>query len=160
MTSSRLTFDAPDELATAHLGRALANVLPSGCVVALQGTLGAGKTRLVQAIAEACGIDRRDVVSPTFVLVQEHHGRQTLYHVDAYRVRDEDEFRQLGVDEYFASDAIVLIEWADRIPACLPEEYIEIVIEVTGDSSRHFEIRACGRRYAPVIDELSRTLSG
>ncbi len=160
MTSSRLTFDAPDEQATANLGRALAGVLPPGCVVALQGTLGAGKTRLVQAIAEAYGIDRRDVVSPTFVLVQEHHGRRTLYHVDAYRVRDEDEFRQLGVDEYFASDAIVLIEWADRVPACLPEEYIEIAIEVTGDSSRRFEIRARGLRYAPVIDELSRALTG
>ena len=69
---------------------------------------GRAKTRLVQAIAEACGIDRREVVSPTFVLIQEHHGRRTIYHVDAYRLRDEDEFLALGPEEYFESDGLTL----------------------------------------------------
>ena len=66
-----LTFEAVDERATFALGAKLAELLPDGCVVALTGTLGAGKTRLVQAISEASGVQRREVVSPTFVLVHE-----------------------------------------------------------------------------------------
>ena len=92
-------------------------MLPPGTTVALCGTLGAGKTRLVQAIAEGLGVNRRDVVSPTFVLIQEYRGRRMIYHIDAYRLRDDDEFQQLGPDEYFESDGLVLIEWADRVEA-------------------------------------------
>ena len=77
--------------------------------------LGAGKTRLVQAVAEASGIDRRTVTSPTFVLVQEYHATRTIYHADAYRLADADEFWQLGLDERFDEPVLVFIEWADRI---------------------------------------------
>ncbi|MEN6556898.1 MAG: tRNA (adenosine(37)-N6)-threonylcarbamoyltransferase complex ATPase subunit type 1 TsaE, partial [Thermoguttaceae bacterium] len=95
------TFDAVEESDTARLGAALAEVLPNGTTVALCGTLGAGKTRLVQALAEASGVERRQVLSPTFVLIQEYHGRRSLYHIDAYRLRDADEFLALGPEEYF-----------------------------------------------------------
>jgi tRNA threonylcarbamoyladenosine biosynthesis protein TsaE len=126
--------------------------------VALCGTLGAGKTRLVQAIAEACGVDRRSVVSPTFVLVQEHHGRRTVYHLDAYRIKDEDEFLELGPDEYFESDALVLVEWADRVEACLPRQRVEIRIEVVGDRSRRMTISAVGDRCKEAVRRLERLL--
>ena len=148
-------YDAADEAATAALGAALAKVLPHNATVALRGTLGAGKTRLVQAVAEACGVDRRAVVSPTFVLIQEYQGRQTVYHIDAYRLRDEDEFLQLGPDEYFESDGLVLIEWADRVAGPLPRDYVEIRIEVTGVESRRFEIRAVGQRYEEMLRRLA-----
>ena len=82
-------YDAHSETDTDAFGKALAAVLPSACVIALNGTLGAGKTRLVQALAAGVGIDRRDVVSPTFVLVQEYHGSRSIIHVDAYRLKDE-----------------------------------------------------------------------
>ena len=149
-------FHANDETATAALGHTLAEVLPSGTTVALCGTLVAGKTRLVQAIAEGLGVDRRDVVSPTFVLIQEHRGRRTIYHIDAYRLRDDDEFQQLGPDEYFESDGLVLIEWADRVAASLPREYVDIRVEVTGDESRRFEIRAVGPRHEEVVRQLAK----
>jgi tRNA threonylcarbamoyladenosine biosynthesis protein TsaE len=157
---NRFLYEAADETATAALGAALAEVLPDGTTVALCGTLGAGKTRLVQAIAEALGIDRRNVTSPTFVLIQEHHGRRTLYHIDAYRLRDEDEFLALGPEEYFDGDGLVLVEWADRVERCLPKERIEIHIEVTGPESRRFEIIALGIEYAAAIDRLQRRLHG
>ncbi len=150
-------YNADDEAATAALGRALADVLPPGTTVALCGTLGAGKTRLVQAIAEGLGVNRRDVVSPTFVLVQEYRGRRMIYHFDAYRLRDDDEFQQLGPDEYFESDGLVLIEWADRVEGSLPLHYIEIRIEVTGETSRRFEVRPVGRRYEEVIRRLANS---
>jgi tRNA threonylcarbamoyladenosine biosynthesis protein TsaE len=150
----RFTYEAASEAATAALGAALAAALPDGSVVALCGTLGAGKTRLVQAIAEAEGVDRRDVQSPTFVLIHEYRGRRPLYHVDAYRLRDETEFLDLGPEEYFESEGLTLVEWADRVAACLPPERIEIRIDVTGPCARRFEVAALGDRYAAVIDRL------
>ena len=151
---ARITFEATDETGTARLGAALAELLPDGTVVGLCGTLGAGKTRLVQEIGVACGVDRRQVVSPTFVLVQEHHGRRSIYHFDAYRLKDEDEFLELGPDEYFDSPGLVLIEWADKVESCLPSERIDIQVEVTGETSRRFEVVAVGDRFADVIEGL------
>jgi tRNA threonylcarbamoyladenosine biosynthesis protein TsaE len=150
-----IIYTAENEVATAALGHALAEILPPGTTVALCGTLGAGKTRLVQAIAEGLGVPRRDVVSPTFVLMQEYHGRRTLYHIDAYRLRDDDEFQQLGPDEYFESDGLVFIEWADRIEQSLPRDYLEICIDVVGAESRRFAIRAVGRRLDAVMHALA-----
>jgi tRNA threonylcarbamoyladenosine biosynthesis protein TsaE len=149
-------FDSKDESATAAFGAALAKVLPAGTTVALCGTLGAGKTRLVQAIAEELGVDRQNVVSPTFVLVHEYQGRRTIYHLDAYRLRDEDEFLALGPEEFFESDGLVLIEWADRVEGCLPKDRIEIHIAVTGPQSRRFEVFPIGQRYETVASQLTQ----
>jgi len=151
-------YHAADESQTAALGAALAEVLPDGAVVALCGTLGAGKTRLVQAVAAASGIDRRDVVSPTFVLVQEYHGRRSLYHIDAYRLRNEEEFLDLGPEEYFDGDGLTLVEWADRVAGCLPPEHLEIRITVTGTESRQFEFLSHGDRYGDVVRGLEARL--
>jgi tRNA threonylcarbamoyladenosine biosynthesis protein TsaE len=148
-------YHSASEEATAAFGRRLAEVLPSGSVVALCGTLGAGKTRLVQAIAEACGVPRNEVVSPTFVLIQEYHGDRDVYHIDAYRLRDDDEFWELGPDEYYDSGGIVLIEWADRVAGCLPRERLEVDIEVTGDTSRSITLRPFGEPYSALVAEFA-----
>jgi tRNA threonylcarbamoyladenosine biosynthesis protein TsaE len=153
-----LIYTAADESATAALGAALAEVLPGGTTVALCGTLGAGKTRLVQAIAESLGVDRRSVVSPTFVLIQEYAGRRMIYHIDAYRLKDIDEFLALGPEEYFESDGLVLIEWADRVAESLPSEYLQIEITVTGANERQFEITDRGEGYCQVIEQLAEKL--
>jgi tRNA threonylcarbamoyladenosine biosynthesis protein TsaE len=150
----RFTYQSASEADTALLGAALAEALPDGTVVALYGGLGAGKTRLVQAVAEASGVDRRDVVSPTFVLIHEYQGRRPIYHLDAYRLRDEDEFLQLGPEEYFEASGLALVEWADRVEGCLPPERVEIRIEVTGAESRRFEIVPHGERFGGLVDRL------
>ena len=147
-------FDADDEAATERLGSALAKALPPGTTVALLGTLGAGKTRLVQAICAGLGVAREDVVSPTFVLCQRYDGARTIHHFDAYRLRDEDEFRELGALELMESAGLTFIEWADRVADCLPDERIEIAIEVTGEARRRFTIRAVGERLQAVIARL------
>jgi len=152
------TFDAADESQTGLFGAALARVLPNGAVVSLCGTLGAGKTRLVQAVARACGVDPRAVVSPTFVLIQEHHGRRNVYHIDAYRLRDEDEFEQLGPEEYFEGDGITLVEWADRVETAMPPDRLDVRIEVTGEHSRRFEVRSLGRLDPAILDHLDEVL--
>lgn len=154
----RFIFNATDESGTDALGAALARVLPDGATVALVGTLGAGKTRLVQAVAEACGVPRREVVSPTFVLVQEHHGRRPIYHIDAYRIADRDEFEALGPEEYFEGQGLTLVEWADRVEACLPPDRVEVHVEVIGEHSRRFEVTAVGKELDEAIGRLSAIL--
>jgi tRNA threonylcarbamoyladenosine biosynthesis protein TsaE len=148
-----------DNLAdTDRLGAALAAALPDDSVVALSGTLGAGKTRLVQALAAACGIERSEVVSPTFVLCQEHIGRRALYHFDVYRLSGDEEFLRLGPQEYFSAGGITLIEWADKVAASLPEERLEINIAVTGESSREFTLLARGVEIERALASIARDL--
>lgn len=132
-----LTLTLQNEQDTDRLGRALADVLPPGTVVGLIGTLGAGKTRLVQAVATGLGVPAGGVTSPTFVLVNEYRGgRLPIYHFDTYRLKDDDEFLELGPEEYFDSDGITFVEWADRVEHLLPQDWLEIELEVTGDTER------------------------
>lgn len=151
-----LIFPSNNLADTDRLGAALAAALPDGSVIALIGTLGAGKTRLVQALASACGIDRSEVTSPTFVLCQEHSGSRTLYHFDVYRLAGDDEFQRLGPQEYFSAGGITLIEWADKVAASLPDERLEITITVTGDTARQFTLRAFGDEMEAALMSISR----
>ncbi len=116
---------------------------------------GAGKTRLVRAAAAACGIANEQVVSPTFVLCQEYHGQRTLYHMDVYRIADDDEFLNLGPEECFESSGITFVEWAEKVVACLPEERIEVVVEVVSETSREFHFSAIGQPYEEILDQLA-----
>jgi tRNA threonylcarbamoyladenosine biosynthesis protein TsaE len=152
-------FRASSLADTDRLGEALATLLPDGTVVGLVGTLGSGKTRLVQALAAACGVPRETVVSPTFVLCQEYSGRRQLFHLDAYRLRDEDEFAQLGPEELFDSPAITLIEWADRIKEALPDDRLTIDIVVEGETSRVFRFEAFDTVRQQMLDDLARELT-
>ena len=99
------------------------------------------------------------VTSPTFVLCQPYSGRRLIQHWDAYRIKDDDEFLQLGPEECFDSDAVTLIEWAERVEACLPPERIDIRITVAGETTREFEIATVGERFVPVVADLERRLS-
>lgn len=161
MNDVSFTFFSAGEEDTERLGLALAESLPAGMTVALVGTLGAGKTRLVRAVARGLGIDPREVVSPTFVLVQEYHGRLRVYHLDAYRLRDEDEFESLGTDEFFGDgESLAFVEWADRVARCLPSDRLTISIEPTGEETRTITIAAAGPRSAEAALQLRDRLRG
>jgi tRNA threonylcarbamoyladenosine biosynthesis protein TsaE len=149
------TLIANDEHDTSRLGAALANALPPGTVVGLIGTLGSGKTRLVQAVAEALGFSRDRVTSPTFVLVNEYvGGRLPIYHFDTYRLKNIDEFRDLGPDEYFDADGIVFVEWADRVAELLPDERLDITLEVTGQNTRRITLRGTSPRTNELVTRI------
>ncbi|MGD9647161.1 MAG: tRNA (adenosine(37)-N6)-threonylcarbamoyltransferase complex ATPase subunit type 1 TsaE [Pirellulales bacterium] len=154
---SELVVDLADEAATAALAQRLAQALlsrDSGAVIALCGPLGAGKTRFVRELAATLGVNRSEVASPTFVLVHEYVGARPIFHCDAYRLRSAAELWELGAEEWYASPALVLIEWADRVREALPAEYLEVQIEVTGETSRRFILRAIGLGYAETLDAL------
>lgn len=150
-----ITFTANSEQDTDRLGSALASALPPGTVVALIGTLGAGKTRLVQAVAAACGLARETITSPTFVLVNEYRGGcLPIYHFDTYRLKDDDEFLNLGPDEYFDGNGITFVEWADRVANLLPTDRIEVRIDVTAESTRQITIRGTTPRMEELVQQI------
>jgi len=133
-------FTAHSVADTDRLGAALAAALPDNAVVSLTGELGAGKTRLVKAIAIACGVPEADVISPTFVLCREYHGRRRIIHIDAYRLADADEFLALGPEEWFEGGGLTLIEWGEKVTPALPAERYDIHVshapELSADTRR------------------------
>lgn len=147
-----ICVNAPDEQATRSLGRALAEGLQAGDVIALNGQLGAGKTRVVQAVAEALGCVDQLVNSPTFVLIHEYDGAVPLYHVDAYRLRDSDEFLEIGGEEVLSGDRACLIEWADRIADVLPADHLRIDVEVVAETGRRLVLTAGGPRSEALLE--------
>jgi len=159
MMTSHLVFPAANVEDTDRLGAALAECLPDGTTISLCGTLGAGKTRLVQAMAAACGIERESVVSPTFVLCQHYDGSRTLHHLDAYRLKDSEEFLDLGVEELFSSAGLTLVEWGNRVVECLPAERLEVNILITSDTSREFELVAHGAKLTAALAALAQRLA-
>jgi tRNA threonylcarbamoyladenosine biosynthesis protein TsaE len=151
-----MMIDLPDLAATESFGRRLADLLFPGAVVALIGPLGAGKTHLVRAIALGLGVaDGRVVTSPTFVLIQEYVGRMPISHFDAYRLRDESEFSDLGVHEYFEGDGVCLVEWADRAAGVLPAEHLRVELVVVGETKRRAVVEGFGRRYEAIVRALT-----
>ncbi len=152
-----------NEAGTIALGRALGRLLRAGDVVALEGELGAGKTRFVRGVCEGMGLDPAQVSSPTFVFVNEYEGREAgsgaaaLRHVDAYRLRGgAEELESIGWDRVVDGSAVVVIEWASRLGAGLDAEpaLARVRIEsgdsgaATGDGSTgraHLEAEAEGR---------------
>ena len=144
-----------DEQQTHALGVALGQVARPNLVVALIGNLGAGKTRFVKAAAAGLGVPAEQINSPTFVLIHEYEGRLPIYHFDTYRLRDIDEFMELGADEYFTSNGVCFVEWADRVTDALPRDRLEVRITHTGTTQREFEFRAMGSHSQSVLDDLS-----
>lgn len=140
MTKPTLVIDALDLDGLQQLADSLTHHLPTQLTLGLVGTLGAGKTTFAQAISRAFGIDAADVTSPTFTLLQTYHvGDRTLHHLDAYRVADDEEFLELGVEElYDEPNAWTLVEWADRVADVVPKEtlWIEIMIDSNPDRRR------------------------
>jgi len=118
-------------------GRKLAGRLRRGDCLLLIGELGAGKTTLVKGIAEGLGIDPKEVISPTFVLIREYDGKIPLYHVDAYRIRCAEELLEVGLEEYFRLGGIVVIEWGEKVRGIAPADALEIHLEILeGDRRR------------------------
>lgn len=152
----RLEIDLHSEEETERLGRAIAEVIEVGTVIGLVGPLGAGKTRLVRAIAEGLGVEPGAISSPTFVLIQEYDGRLPVYHFDTYRLTSPSAFEDLGVDDYWDS-GVSLVEWADRVAGLLPPDRWTIALEPIGPTSRRARIEPPTSR-PELADRLAERL--
>lgn len=124
-----VAFDVADESGTAAFAGRLAGVLKPGDIVALDGTLGAGKTALARALINALPGETEDVPSPTFTLVQTYvRGDLEIWHFDLYRIEDPEEAFELGIEDAF-SEAVSLIEWPDRLGTLLPSKTLNVRID-------------------------------
>lgn len=135
-----------DESATRDFGLRLAAHLKPGDIVLLEGDLGAGKTTLARAVIEAL-TGEQDAPSPTYTLVQTYELREggELWHADLYRVEDEHELEELGLEDAF-DFAICLIEWPDRLGAMRPNTYLELDIRPEpGEETGARRVRLTGR---------------
>ena len=122
------------EAETAAIGQQLSAGLAAGDVILLFGDLGAGKTAFVRGVAAGLGIDRGEVTSPTFTLVQEYRGgRLTLFHVDLYRLNNAREIEDLGLDELTA-DGVLAVEWAEKLTRPMPGAFVVRIAHGDADS--------------------------
>jgi len=128
-------------LETRRLGGVLARGLKPGDVVALTGGLGAGKTTFIQGLARGLGVKEKYLFSPTFVLIREYRGRLPFFHVDLYRIGDEKEAVELGLEEMFQGAGVTAVEWAERAAAILPARAIRVRLEMIDPRRRRIFIR-------------------
>ena len=152
--SASFEFESKSEQQTRHLGKCLGCLLPPSVVIALNGTLGTGKTRLVKAIGIGVGIDPDNINSPTFALCVPHHGERNLLHVDAYRIQELTEVDELGLDEWVEEGGVLVVEWADRIQPALPELDLTIQCSETGPDSRLFRITSTTEIGSKIVGQL------
>lgn len=137
---------SPEE--TRGLGIKIGKLCQPGDVIALDGDLGAGKTCLIQGLAEGLDVPQKSYVrSPTFTILNVHQGRVPLYHFDLYRLSDIDELEEIGYREYLYGDGVAALEWASNVEEAIPAECLRIVIKRTGEEEREIEITAKGKRY-------------
>lgn len=130
---------------TIALGEQLARQLPSRQVVLLIGELGAGKTTIAKGIVNGLrAAPPEEVSSPTFTLIHEYGNEGKVYHVDLYRLEEAREAENLGLEDLFERDAVVLIEWGERFPELLPPQRTEIRIRAGGETAREIEVRKLG----------------
>jgi len=136
-----ITTHSPEQ--TIALGRRIGEALRGGEILAVTGNLGSGKTHLIKGIAAGAGAeDPSRITSPTFVLVNEYVGRLSIYHIDAYRLDGVAEFEMLGFDDYCRADAVVVVEWADKVESALAAaDPVRIHLEHAGATRRTLTIR-------------------
>lgn len=123
-----------------------------GMVICLIGELGSGKTAFVKGFAASLGL-KDDITSPTFNIVKEYEdGEMPLYHMDVYRLEETDE--TIGFNDYFKSNGVTIIEWADMIEDKLPEERLEIKFKVIDENTRVLLFEPHGKVYEDLCDSV------
>ena len=118
------------------------NITAGKKVIALHGEMGAGKTTFVHAVCDILQV-KNSVSSPTFSIINEYTSAEgkTIYHLDLYRLKDEQEALNAGVEDCFYSGNLCMVEWPEITPALFPEDAVHCYIKVTGDNERILQIR-------------------
>jgi tRNA threonylcarbamoyladenosine biosynthesis protein TsaE len=128
---------------TQRLGRDFARILEKGDTVCLYGDLGSGKTTFTQGLAKGLGIKSR-IISPTFIIMRSHELKNgTFYHVDLYRIENEEGIESLGLQEIINDGQnVVVIEWAEKLKGFLPKKRIDIKFTYEKDNVRKIIFRS------------------
>lgn len=169
-----LDFVSHSAAQTHRLGVRLGRLLHPGDVLLLTGEFGAGKTTFIQGVAEGLGV-AEPVTSPSFILVWEYRagddqagddragddrGEIPFYHIDLYRIESLDEALEIGLEDYLYGEGICAVEWADRVPAAMPEEHLRIALSFLSETKRVVRMEPAGPRYIALVEAFKRRAFG
>jgi tRNA threonylcarbamoyladenosine biosynthesis protein TsaE len=143
---------------TKSWGRRLASLLEGGELLGLIGDLGSGKTVFMKGLASGLSLREEDILSPTFTMIQEHHGRFPLYHIDLYRL-EEATLDDLGLREYLFSQGVAAVEWFERLRGGDDMEFLSVRISYVGANLRRIEFSAGDSRHSKIISKLKRSFA-
>jgi tRNA threonylcarbamoyladenosine biosynthesis protein TsaE len=147
------TSAAPEE--TVELGKRIGSLLPAGAVMSLEGGLGTGKTLLAKGICAGLGV-RDEVVSPSFILVEEYSGDLPVLHFDLYRLELVQEVLDIGLLDVMNGGNVVIVEWGDRLPEGMLQPDVRVLLRITGELEREIAIDGP----APFLESLQGVTGG
>ena len=147
------TTCSPNE--TQKLGETIGNWINDPLVIGLSGDLGSGKTAFVQGLAAGLDVPGHYyITSPTFTLINEYPGRFPLFHIDLYRLDGKSDLEEIGLDELLYDQAILAIEWVEKVSDSLPTEHLTISFEIADDDCRRICLNAYGHTAVNLIKAL------
>ena len=143
----------PDE--TRKWGKTIGKRIEHPLVIGLTGDLGSGKTAFVQGLAEGLEVPGHYyVTSPTFTLINEYPGRLPLFHIDLYRLDGMGDLEDIGLEELLYDQAVIAIEWAEKMWNDLPDEHLTMLFEITDNDDRRINLNASGHNAIDLIKAL------
>lgn len=143
-------YTSRNETDTMELAENIESEKFPGMIICLDGELGSGKTVFVKGFAKSLGITE-NITSPTFNIVKEYEsGEMKLNHMDVYRIEDTDE--TIAFNDYFKSDGVTIIEWAELIEDKLPDERLEIKFKVIDENTRVLVLKPYGQKYEDLVN--------
>jgi len=161
MTNHKIQLTTQSISETQDLSRKLGNLIEHPLVIALIGDLGSGKTAFVQGLAKGLQVpDDYYITSPTFTLVNEYPGRCPLVHVDLYRLERINDLEDIGLDEMLHGQAVIAIEWADKLLDGLPPDRLTVTMQIVEDNCRTLSLDGTGHDEVNLIKALEGALSG
>jgi len=152
-----LDLDLSSEADTVALARVVAALLEPGDVIGLEGGLGAGKTTFTRAAVHGLGVPEEiAVTSPTFALLHQYQGRLPIAHADFYRLGDEAELEELGVDELIEEGGVLFVEWGRKFPAMAARTALWVELEMVSEHARRARFRPESARGDAIISALDK----
>ena len=159
MVENHILITTKSATQTQRLGQIFGAAIVQPNIMALSGDLGSGKTVFVQGLAKGLDVSEKYyVTSPTFTLINEYPGRLPLYHVDLYRIEHLIELNDIGLDEVLLADAVIAIEWAEKLPKDTLSNHLQLRFEITGESARRIDLFAYGHPAANLLKALEPQL--
>lgn len=143
---------------TYDLGCEIGKWLERGQLILLSGDLGTGKTIITQGICAGIGVEE-DVTSPTFNLINEYEGELSVYHMDLYRLENEEELGDLGFEDYLEDKGIIIIEWPDIVYNIIPADFLYVKIRRISTEKREITLKAEGERSLRLIERVGKYVS-
>jgi tRNA threonylcarbamoyladenosine biosynthesis protein TsaE len=155
MAEKHLQITTHSVTETRKLGQTLGAGIHQAVIIALTGDLGSGKTAFVQGLAKGLDVpEKYYITSPTFTLINEYPGRKPLFHVDLYRIEHVPELAEIGLDEILLEDAVIAIEWADKLSGEMLSSHLELRLRIIDENIRQIDIFAYGHRVGNLLKAL------